>query len=75
MFESEKEEEEQITAECSYDRDQDECDDPNISALGMTVMTKPEDQNLTEETGRLKPADTKEMNKSLAGEIPKPETK
>ena len=41
----------------------------------MTVMTKPEEQNLTEETGRLKPADTKEINKSLAGEIPKPETK
>ena len=74
-FEPEKEEEEQITPECSYDRDQDKCDDPNMSPLGMTVMTKPEEQNLTEEIGRLKPADTKEMNNSLAGKIPKPEMK
>ena len=67
--------EEQITAECSYDRDQDKCDDLNMSPLVMTVMTKPEDQHLTEEIGRLKPADTKEMNNSFAGKIPKPKTK
>ena len=41
----------------------------------MTVMTKPDEQKLTEETGLLKRADTEEMiNKSLAEEIPNPET-
>ena len=50
-FEPQKEEEEQITPEFSCDRDQDKCDDPNMSPLGMTVKTKPEEQNLTEEIG------------------------
>ena len=74
-FEPENEEEEQITPECSYDRDQDKCDDLNVSPLEITVMTKPEDQQLTEEIGRLTPADTKEMNNSFAGKIPKAKTK
>ena len=74
-FEPEKAEKEQIFPESTYNRDQDKCDDPNVSPLGMTVMTEPDEQKRTEETGLLMPADTEEMmNKSLADEIPKPET-
>ena len=72
----EEEEEEQISPECTYDRDQYKCDDPNVSPLEMTVMTKLEEQKLTEETGGFfMPADVEEiMNKSLAEKITKPET-
>ena len=74
-FEPEKEEEDQISPKCTYDRDQDKCDDPNVSPLGKTIMTEPDEQKRTEETGFLMPADTEDMmNKSLAKGIPKPET-
>ena len=56
-----EEEEEQISPECTYDKDQYKCEDPNVSPLGMTVMTKPDEQKLTEETGLLKPYDTEEI--------------
>ena len=38
-FELEMKEEEQIPPQCSYDRDQDMCNDPNFSPHGMKILT------------------------------------